>query len=160
MWPDLHYTTADSTLERAMSRLTQHLQDVPARLSGLSEDEWQQKPSRKWSKKELLGHLVDSALNNLKRFTEAQFGPEPYTFASYRQNELVMANAYQHLPADHLLTLWQSLNRQIAYVVGEIPEAVRQRKVMVKGSDGPPRSLSWLIEDYVGHMEHHLETLL
>lgn len=160
MWPDLHYTTADSTLERAMSRLTQHLQDVPARLSGLSEDEWQQKPGRKWSKKELLGHLVDSALNNLKRFTEAQFGPEPYTFASYRQNELVMANAYQHLPADHLLTLWQSLNRQIAYVVGEIPEAARQRKVMVKGSDGPPRSLSWLIEDYVGHMEHHLETLL
>ena len=160
MWPDLHYTTADSTLERAMSRLSGHLQDVPTRLSGLSEDEWQQKLGRKWSKKELLGHLVDSALNNLKRFTEAQFGPEPYTFASYRQNELVMANAYQHLPADHLITLWQSLNRQIAYVVGEIPEADRQRKVMVKGSDGPPRSLSWLIEDYVGHMEHHLETLL
>lgn len=160
MWPDLHYTTADSTLERAMSRLSGHLQNVPTRLSGLSEDDWQQKINRKWSKKELLGHLVDSALNNLKRFTEAQFGPEPYTFASYRQNELVMANAYQHLPADHLLTLWQSLNRQIAYVVSQMPEAARQRKVIVKGSDGPPRSLSWLIEDYVGHMEHHLDTLL
>lgn len=160
MWPDLHYTAADSTLERAISRLTQHIEDVPAKLSRLSEDEWQAKQPRKWSKKELLGHLVDSALNNLKRFTEAQFGPEPYTFSSYRQNELVMANAYQHLPADHLLTLWQSLNRQIVYVVGELPEAARQRKVMVKGSDGPPRSLSWLIEDYVGHMEHHLETLL
>ncbi len=117
MWPDLHYTTADSTLERATYRLTQHIEDVPARLSDLSEDEWQAKLPRKWSKKELLGHLVDSALNNLKRFTEAQFGPEPYTFASYRQNELVLANAYQHLPVEHLLTLWQSLNRQIVYVI-------------------------------------------
>lgn len=160
MWPDLHYTTADSTLERAITRLNQHIEDVPAQLSDLSDDEWQAKQPRKWSRKELLGHLVDSALNNLKRFTEAQFGPEPYTFSSYRQNELVMVNGYQNLPVDHLLILWQSLNRQIVYVVGELPESARQRKVMVKGSDGPPRSLSWLIEDYVGHMEHHLETLL
>lgn len=160
MWPTLNYTPADSTLERAVSRLTQHIQEVPKHLASLSEAEWQERQARKWSKKELLGHLVDSALNNLKRFTEAQFGPEPYVFPSYRQNELVAVNAYQHLPAEHLLTLWQALNRQIVYVVGELPVATQQRKVMVKGSDGPPHTLAWLIQDYVGHMEHHFKTLL
>jgi hypothetical protein len=106
------------------------------------------------------GNRNKPALNNLKRFTEAQFGPEPYTFVSYRQNELVMVNAYQNLPAEHLLRLWQALNRQILYVVRDLPEAAQQRKVLVKGSDGPPHTLSWLIQDYVGHMEHHFRTLL
>jgi uncharacterized damage-inducible protein DinB len=160
MWPTLNYTPAESTLGNAVGRLNQYIEEVPARLSGLSEAEWQQKQARKWSRKELLGHLVDSALNNLKRFTEAQFGPEPYTFVSYRQNELVMVNAYQNLPAEHLLRLWQALNRQILYVVRDLPEAAQQRKVLVKGSDGPPHTLSWLIQDYVGHMEHHFRTLL
>jgi uncharacterized damage-inducible protein DinB len=160
MWPTLNYTPADSTLESAVARLAEHLEHVPAHLLALSEAEWQAKDPRKWSRKELLGHLVDSALNNLKRFTEAQFGPEPYVFASYRQNELVLANAYQNLPAEHLLTLWQALNRQILHVVSTLPPDKQQRKVMVKGSDGPPHTLTWLVQDYVGHMEHHFRTLL
>lgn len=160
MWPNQHYTTADSTLEGALSRLTGYIQDVPAQLSALPEETLLDMKPGKWSRKQLLGHLIDSALNNLKRFNEAQFGPEPYTFASYRQNELVVTNHYQNLPLDHLLTLWQALNRQIVHVVSDLPETARHRKVQVKGSDGPPRTLSWLIEDYVGHMEHHLQKLL
>jgi hypothetical protein len=32
---------------------------------------------KKWSKKQILGHLVDSGINNLQRFTEIQFEEKP-----------------------------------------------------------------------------------
>ncbi|GAB4018903.1 DinB family protein [Spirosoma koreense] len=140
-----------------LDRLRTHLIQVPAQLGALSEAELTQKIPDKWSKKEILGHLIDSAINNLKRFTDAQFMPEPYRLQRYSQDRLVIVNRYQDLPLDHLLTLWTSLNRQIVYVAEAIPAETLRRPI--DPGDAPTQSLAWLIEDYVLHLEHHLKTL-
>lgn len=98
----------------AMQQLEIYIETFPIKLKQFSSEELVKRPALdKWSKQEILGHLIDSAVNNLKRFTEIQFLPQPYTVISYRQNELVIVNDYQNLPLQHLLDLYQALNRQI-----------------------------------------------
>lgn len=47
------------------------------RLQSIPEDIAAQKPAPgKWSKKEILGHLIDSAANNHQRFVRLQLQPE------------------------------------------------------------------------------------
>lgn len=143
----------------ALDRLRTYIVEVPDQLTALTESELTQHVPGKWSRKEILGHLIDSAINNLKRFTDAQFADEPYLIQSYNQNKLVVVNQYHQLPITHLLTLWASLNRQILYVVDAMPANTLTNPVHLNGSHDN-KSLAWLIEDYVLHMEHHLKTLL
>ncbi|MDF9795710.1 hypothetical protein OKW21_000973 [Catalinimonas alkaloidigena] len=56
-------------------------------------------------KKEILGHLVDSAIRNLKRFTEVQFSSQPYRIQKYQQDELLRSNHYQNQNYEEILTL-------------------------------------------------------
>jgi len=119
-----------------------------------SKEELLNKPPNKWSKQEILGHLVDSAINNLRRFTEIQFLPQPYTVIGYQQDNLVTVNHYQQASIADLFSLWQSLNRQIVYVVNNIPP--EKLAYIVITPVGESKNLQWLITDYVVHMEHHL----
>jgi|TARA_R110000737_G_scaffold264685_1_gene272514 hypothetical protein len=61
---------------------------------------------KKWSKKEILGHLIDSGINNLQRFTEIQFSDRPYVIRKYNQNELVIVNDYQNAEIKEILDFW------------------------------------------------------
>lgn len=144
----------------SLDRLRGHLVEVPARLTSLPEAQLMDKPPGKWSRQEILGHLIDSAINNLKRFTDAQFSESPYLIQSYNQDELVRVNQYQFLPLNHLLTLWQSLNRQILYVTESLPDHVFTKQIQVSQFKAEPKTLAWLIDDYVVHLEHHLKKLL
>jgi hypothetical protein len=113
----------------------------------------------KWSRQEILGHLIDSAINNLKRFTEIQFLPQPYTVQSYQQEQLVFVNNYQRLPLEHLLNLWQALNRQILYVAQQIPQERLLFPVNPQYDNNEMKNLEWIITDYVAHMEHHFRQI-
>ena len=144
----------------ALDRLRNHIAEVPSRLAIRSTGELTGKAPGKWSRKEILGHLIDSAINNLKRFTDAQFADGPYQIQSYNQNQLVVVNHYQDLPLEHLVTLWQSLNTQIVYVAEAIPSETLARPLQLTTSNSTDHTLGWLIEDYVAHLEHHLKTLL
>src|SRR6202012_2728922 len=89
-----------------------HLAVFPAFVNGLSGERLLERPAPdKWSRKEILGHLVDSAIYNLTRFTRTPGSPSPYVLQSYPQVELVRINHYQEVPIGHLLTLWEGLNR-------------------------------------------------
>ena len=144
----------------AMDQLEKYIESFPAKLKQLSSEELLTRPAAgKWSNKEILGHLIDSAINNLKRFTEIQFLPQPYTIIAYKQNELVMVNNYQTLPADHLLDLWQALNTQIVHVVRNIPAEKLVYPVDPQYEDKGPETLGWIICDYVAHMEHHFRQI-
>jgi len=140
----------------AMQRLEIHIETFPGKLKKLASEELLKRPAEgKWSNKEILGHLIDSAINNLKRFTEIQFLPQPYTVISYQQNELIIVNNYQDLPLQHLLELWQSLNRQIIFVVKAIPADKLKYPVDPQYENREMKTLGWIICDYVAHMEHH-----
>jgi hypothetical protein len=139
-------------------RLAGHIADVPAKFTALPEVmRLSPYAPGKWSPQQILGHLIDSALNNLRRFTEIQFLPQPFTVIGYQQDNLVAVNNYQQLPTDHLLALWQQLNRQIIYAVKNIPDEKLGYAVILK--TGETKSLEWLIVDYVDHMEHHLRQI-
>lgn len=132
-----------------------HLAVLPAFVNGLSGDRLLERPAPdKWSRKEILGHLVDSAVNNLIRFTRAPLSAPPYQMLGYPQVELVQINHYQEVPIGHLLTLWEGLNRQILFVVEEL--GAEQLALPVQRADGATFTLGWLFSDYVAHLEHHL----
>lgn len=144
----------------AMHQLEKHIEFFPLKVKQLSSAELLIKPAAgKWSKKETLGHLIDSAVNNLKRFTEIQFLPQPYSVISYQQNELVIVNDYQNLSLDHLLDLWQALNRQIVFVVRNIPPEKLNYPVDPQYENKELKTLGWIIGDYVAHMEHHFKQI-
>jgi hypothetical protein len=144
----------------ALQRLRTHVVQIPAKVLGLSDDELTIKAPGKWSRKEILGHLIDSAVNNLKRFTDAQFSEEAYLIQGYNQDKLVIANQYQSLPLAHLIALWRSLNEQILYVAEGMSSETLTHPIRFGQPDKPESTLSWLINDYVAHLEHHLKTLL
>src|SRR5688572_28641543 len=142
----------------AMKQLETYIESFPIKLKQISSEELLKRPAQgKWSKKEILGHLVDSAINNLKRFTEIQFLPQPFTVVSYQQNDLVTVNNYQNLPLDHLLKFWEVLNQHIVYVVKNIPEEKLEYHVDPQYENREMKTLAWIICDYVAHMEHHFK---
>lgn len=160
MWQQEGFLKGEVNIEDAMKRLEFYIQSIPEKIKTFSSKEFLDKPvSGKWSKQEILGHLVDSALNNLKRFTEIQFLPQPYIVNAYNQNELVDVNNYQNMPLDHLLDLWQALNRQIIFVVNGIPFKKLNYAVDPQYEKHELKTLGWIIGDYVAHIEHHFKQI-
>ena len=71
--------------------------------------------ANKWSKKEILGHLVDSAQNNISRFIVAQYEDVPKIV--YNQDSWVAISDYQNYPIGDLITLWRLLNKHAAIIL-------------------------------------------
>ena len=161
MWQDNGFLQDGKTdVRAAMQQLGSLIVLATDKYETASIDELMQQPALgKWSKKQVLGHLIDSAINNLKRFTDAQLLDQPYTIISYKQDGLMEVNHYQELPLAHLLGLWQSLNRQIIFVVEQIPQSKLQHEVQPQYDKTGMQTLAWLICDYVAHMQHHLRAM-
>ncbi len=148
------YWIGEINAREAIRKMSELIDQFPRSLRAISEEELLYIPAPgKWSKKQVLGHLIDSGINNLKRFTETLFSSQPYVVQTYSQNELVDVNHYQELPLDHLVQLWQSINRQLIYVIRDLPEEKMSYKLLT-GYTGEI-TLEWIICDYAGHMEHH-----
>lgn len=160
MWEKNGYLQNKVDTTAAMHQLEEFIESFPVKIKQFSSEELLHKPAPdKWSRQEILGHLIDSAINNLKRFTEIQFLPHPYSVVAYRQNELVIINDYQNLPLDHLLDLWQALNRQIVFVVKNIAAEKLNYSVDPQYEIKEIKTLSWIICDYVAHMAHHFRQI-
>ena len=124
------------------------------RLTALSEAIVTHRPARdRWTIKEVLGHLIDSAANNHQRFVRAQFVSE-LVFPKYEQNEWVRSQNYNAIEWPELIEFWRHYNLHLAHIIRNIdPEALG---VHCKIGDYEPVSLSFLTEDYVVHLKHHL----
>jgi hypothetical protein len=104
-----------------------------------------------WSKKEIVGHIIDSAQNNIQRFIRAQYEVEPSI--NYDPDFWVKLNNYQKADIHNLLKLLQLLNEQIVMIWENIPEEDLNRKCF-SGQDKV--TIKWLMEDYMVHIQHHL----
>ncbi len=160
MWQQNGFMQGDPDLRLCVRELLELIEQTPEKFRNFSEDDILRKTSpEKWSRKEILGHLIDSALNNLRRFTEIQFLPQPYIIQPYDQVNLVIVNDYQHLPVQQLLNLWQTLNRQIIHVIERIPEQKLAYPVNPQYHNKEMKNLGWIIGDYVAHMKHHMKQI-
>ncbi|MBL7851087.1 MAG: DinB family protein [Cyclobacteriaceae bacterium] len=130
------------------------------KLRTLSEEELRMKPSpEKWSRIEVIGHLIDSAHSNLRRFIVGQYEAAP-PHIIYEQDFWVKANAYQHAPVDTVITLWILMNHRIATVLSQMEEKNYDKSCDTGREGRELHSLIWLAADYVKHMKHHLNQVI
>ena len=146
-------------MQNTTEQLRKIIDAYSEKLHQLSEEEFSSIPAvNKWSKKEELGHLIDSAHNNLRRFIVAQHETNPKI--TYEQDTWVRAADYLHLPPLHIIDLWLLLNRQICYVLEKMSAETGER-MCDTGKEKPElHTLNWLAEDYVKHSLHHLHHIL
>lgn len=144
-------------IEKSVQRLEYLCSHIPPLLSQLSKAALSWKPDPvKWSKKEILGHLIDSAANNHQRFVRGQYENAPTIF--YDQDEWVKLQAYQSCKKEALISLWESYNRHLVHILSKIPKQDLSRTC--KGKDGSSVTLQFLADDYVVHLEHHLKQII
>ena len=134
-------------------------------LQRLGDEETTRRPAPgKWSPREVIGHLIDSASNNHQRFVRAQF-QDDLVFAGYEQDRWVEVQQYQQAAWPQLLTLWAGLNRHLARVMTAAAPERRRRAHTAHNLDriafrpvprGAPATLEYFMEDYVLHLQHHL----
>lgn len=145
-----------------MQKTAQHLLDTLEKarpfLMAISDMDAAQKPNpSKWSKKEILGHLIDSACNNQQKFvrTMAQTHTD---FVGYQQDDWVSLQHYQKSDWQDLITFWLAYNRHIAHIIGTVSEDFLANTISIQGSK--PFALSFIMEDYVEHLKHHLGVII
>ncbi len=146
-------------LKETSERLLRAVAEAKERFAFLSENEWSEKQApEKWSRKEVLGHLVDSAANNHLRFVQAQLAEDVYIGNAYEQNFFVSSQKYAEADTEELISLWYSYNRHLATVIFHInPDKLN---VICHIGSYEPVPFSFVITDYMSHMEHHLAQIL
>lgn len=150
---------AAAPLRESVERLRTMLLLLNEQLAGFSEAELGQPlaPGR-WSRKQILGHLIDSAANNHRRFVLCQLEPPPLRIRPYDQDKWVEYGRYQETQAAELLTRWTLYNRQILRIIEAMPQPLLSYPCTFE--NGFSVTLGWLIEDYTVHLEHHVRQIL
>ena len=122
----------------------------------------------KWSRKEILGHLIDSAVNNQVRFVRAQMQSD-LVFDGYDQNAWVRVQRYQERPWSDLVQTWRAYNAQIAAIIRSTPAAELDRPRSPHSLEqigfrplpaDAEATLGFLMRDYIAHLQHHLRQVL
>lgn len=150
-------------------KISEILTIAASQINKIDEATMSLKPVRdKWSKREILGHLVDSAYNNHQRFINANT-QDHLIFEGYDQDEWVIRNGYQNRTTLEVVDLWLASNFHLSCMIKELPGTLLNRKTtqhhfhkmcMQLIPEGEPSSLSYLIWDYIYHMEYHLKQII
>jgi hypothetical protein len=141
-------TVADE-LERVVDAAAAELRPVPGELAE------QRSAPGKWSGKEIIGHLLDSAVNNHHRFVRApQTGGAELVFPRYEQDAWVAQQDYQSADWLQLVELWRAYNHHVAHVIRRIPPHALSTVCRIGPNE--PVTLGFLVEDYLAHLKHHL----
>jgi hypothetical protein len=110
-----------------------------------------------WSKKEILGHLIDSAANNHQRFVWLQLMPR-IDLRQYDGDAWVRVQRYQDRSWREVVDLWEMYNTQLAYLIRHVDSNALRNTWDVP--DGTTQDLEFIMRDYVVHLRHHLDQIL
>jgi hypothetical protein len=154
-------SSAAPELARITRAAARQLKDISDERAGL-------RPAPgKWSPREIIGHLVDSASNNHQRFVRAQF-QDDLIFPGYDQDAWVRAQRYQDAPWPELIVLFTAFNLHLARVIAVTPLNVRSRPrprhnlhrlAFRPVPESEPATLDYFMHDYVAHLVHHLRQI-
>ena len=152
-----------------LTHLLTLIETATPQLHAISDEASAQRPAPgKWSPREIIGHLIDSASNNHQRFVRAQL-QDDLVFPGYEQDAWVAVQRYQQAPWRELVELWAAFNRHIARVMEEATESVRMKPRALHNlhqlafkplPQDAPATLDYFMRDYVAHLEHHLGQIL
>ena len=146
-----------------MEAIAQELESIvntySVRFLNFTEEELSYKPaSGKWSKKEIIGHLIDSAQNNIRRFIITQYEANPHVV--YAQNEWVDMQNYQQYDSKDLIGLWQLINKHIVVVLRNMPAEKLQLQCNTGKEQEELHTIEFLAKDYITHHLHHLKQII
>ena len=150
-------------------RLVEDLRRATPALLALDDAATIRRPSPgKWSPREIIGHLVDSASNNHQRFVRMR-DRDDLVVEGYEQDIWVAAQRYQDAPWAELVLLWMTYNRHLARLMAATPATDRDRvrhthnlhlRAYRPVAVDRPVTLGYFMNDYVDHLEHHLVQVL
>lgn len=147
-------------MKEVVRELREIVETFSKRIAEIPEVEFSAKPiSTKWSKKEVLGHLIDSAENNLRRFICGQYELPP-TKIRYEQDFWVNANGYKNSPSSEVVTNWKLINLKICRVLSSMPPENYFKQCDLGKTEANLYTIEWLAVDYVKHLKHHLNQII
>ena len=145
-------------MKETANEIREIVKSATARLSSMNPQQVSIKRSPdKWSGKEILGHLIDSAANNHHRFVRGACG-EAVDFPAYNQNDWVRIQRYNQSEWGNLITLWSAYNLHLCDIIELLPEEALSSPCNIGKAE--PVSLEFVVKDYVRHLRHHVSVLL
>jgi len=143
-------------LNNIAENLKKTVLDVSEKLIRINDGEAKIKPAPgKWSKIQIMGHLIDSASNNHHRFVRAQANENAGPV--YMQDDWVSIQGYDERNWKEIIELWKYYNLHLAEIIKRIPEA--KLNAMWRIGEKEPVTLSFIAEDYLRHLNHHIGQL-
>jgi hypothetical protein len=156
-------------MEDLLSDFGQTIEAASRRLLQISEEQSETpRADGKWSPKQIIGHLIDSASNNHQRFVRAQFSDD-LVFPSYQQEEWVRAQHYDQESWEPLVQLWKFYNMHLLHLMSVVPKAeltrLRDKHNLPQTAwqtvaENHPVTLEYFMRDYVEHLKNHLRQIL
>jgi hypothetical protein len=147
-------------MKNVAAELNGLIEDYAKKFTKISDQEFSAKPlPNKWSKKEVVGHLIDSAQNNLRRFIVSQYESTPPKI-TYEQDFWVNTNGYQQMSSADVVALWKLMNERIVAVLTNMPEKNYKRNSDTGKQEAQLHTLKFLAEDYVKHLKHHINQVI
>lgn len=127
-------------------------------LKDISDADAAYKPlPNKWSKKEILGHLIDSACNNQQKFVRTMTRPE-VIFFGYEQDAWVESQKYNAADWQSLIDLWNAYNLHIAHIIENVQVEMLENKISIENAGA--FTLEFIMKDYAEHLKHHLNQII
>lgn len=124
-------------------------------IASVDTSDWNWKPRMdKWSKKEILGHMIDSAQNNIQRFIRGTY-EEGFKIV-YHQEEWVKAQHYNEASLTELLEMWKLLNHQIVRILRSYPSHRLEVTSDIGHQQPELVTIKQIGEGYIEHLLHHL----
>jgi DinB superfamily len=145
-------------MKSTATNLRKVIQKAVPLLKAIKEAEAIIKPApKKWSKKEILGHLIDSAANNHQRWVRTNQHKQ-LSFPPYQQDFWVKSQHYQKYKWKEIIALWKAYNNFFAHLIENTHKDALAYTVQV--GENQPITLEFMLQDYVAHLKHHLKAIL
>jgi len=146
-------------IKNITTEITQIVSQFGKQFRLISESDLRSKANpKKWSKQEIIGHLIDSRPNNLRRLIVGQYIECEKII--YDQDIWVAANNYEEMSTNDTIFLWELINKRIAAVLDNVPLHLHGNVVDTSKDGKNELTLFWLAEDYVKHMRHHINQII